>query len=499
MLDEEKTKAQLILELRHFRGIAKKLEGVGIDRDAIRPGGENDKSFQCLVEGLDAAVFILQSRRIKYINQAGVTCFGKNIDRLYAPKFWELVHPAFQSLVKSELEQIRDEKRTGLNEDVKVIHPVRGVIWLNLNLSRIQYEGHPSILGMAFDVTDRKQKEEITSILFRISNAIGLTQDLGELFQKIHLILKEVIAAPNFFLSFISDGRIKLDFPFYTNKTVFHRPLITNIQEPIGLQLNLAVIKRRTPLYYQKSDLRKLAEQGEITAEGQLPEVWLGVPLKVRGKTIGCLCVQHHNDAFFYREQDIDLMVAVSEQVALAVERKTTQEILRFLATTDSLTGLHNRRHFTDLARRELERTRRYRHGLSILMIDIDHFKSINDEYGHLIGDEVLANFAKLMKENLREVDILGRLGGEAFAVLMPMTRTATALEVAERLRHTIEKEAIPTSREPIKVTISGGVASYRKGMVDIDELIIKADQGLYTAKRKGRNRIEIMDVYTQK
>ena len=496
MLDEEKTTSQLIAELKHYRNLAKKLETIGFGEHDGGASGEADKPYRHMIDKAGAAIFLLHNQRISYINQAGIFLFGKSSCRLYASRFWELVHPAFQSLVKTEMEALRNGTAGVLQEDVKVVHPERGGLWLHLHLSALHHKGAPSLLGVAFDVTDRKQSENTTSILFRISNAISDAQDLGTLFQTIHQILKDVIAAPNFFLSFISDGRIKLDFPFYINKTAFSRPIITNIQEPVGLALNLRVIRNRAPAYHQKPDLMKMAEAGDLTPGNQLPEVWLGVPLKVRGKTIGALCVEHYKDPFFYRQQDIDLMVAVSEQVAFAVERKTTQEILRLLATTDSLTGLLNRRYFLELAQREFDRTKRYGHGLSIIMLDVDHFKATNDRYGHGAGDTVLVALANLMKKNLREVDLIGRLGGEEFAILMPMTKTATALEVGERLRYVVEMLEVVTTGDKIKITISGGVASYRKGVTHIDDIIAAADQGLNAAKQKGRNRIEIIDYY---
>ena len=177
-------------------------------------------------------------------------------------------------------------------------------------------------------------------------------------------------------------------------------------------------------------------------------------------------------------------------------ERMKAQAAAEHLAITDSLTGLFNRRHFFDLARRELIRSLRFGHPLTLVLVDIDHFKLVNDTYGHIAGDEVLVLEAGLIRASLREGDVVGRYGGEEFVILMPETGVESARLVAERLRESIASQRMDTEKGPISVTISIGIAE--SGMsgpgegLTLDALLSRTDQALYNAKKAGRNRIAV-------
>jgi diguanylate cyclase (GGDEF)-like protein/PAS domain S-box-containing protein len=171
-------------------------------------------------------------------------------------------------------------------------------------------------------------------------------------------------------------------------------------------------------------------------------------------------------------------------------ERKATEARLLELATTDGLTGLFNRRRFMELAEAELGRARRYRRPMTMLMMDIDHFKRVNDTHGHDVGDEVLRELARVSRAALREPDILGRLGGEEFGVLLPETADGPALEVAERLRRAIENTPIATAAGELRITVSIGAAASDTDGESVAGLLKRADVALYEAKQAGRNRV---------
>jgi diguanylate cyclase (GGDEF)-like protein len=163
---------------------------------------------------------------------------------------------------------------------------------------------------------------------------------------------------------------------------------------------------------------------------------------------------------------------------------------LRSLSRTDSLTGVNNRRRFLDLLGEEVERSARYGRPLSLLMIDIDHFKGVNDERGHAAGDEALRSVTgAVARSGLRAVDFLGRLGGEEFAVALPETRCSEAMCVAERIRGKVEETVVPFDGIGFRVTVSVGVTEHEGGEQP-DRLLQRADEALYDAKRSGRNRV---------
>ncbi|MGE5657702.1 MAG: diguanylate cyclase [Actinomycetota bacterium] len=171
-------------------------------------------------------------------------------------------------------------------------------------------------------------------------------------------------------------------------------------------------------------------------------------------------------------------------------EQAILTEELEKLATTDPLTGVWNRRHLFALAEREITRVHRYNRPLSLLIIDIDHFKIINDTYGHAGGDEVLAILAKTVLNCLRKADFFGRFGGEEFVAFLPETTLKTAVAAAERIRENLANIVISVDEQQIRITVSIGVASYQKEDLTIDALLQRADKALYQAKNQGRNQV---------
>lgn len=163
---------------------------------------------------------------------------------------------------------------------------------------------------------------------------------------------------------------------------------------------------------------------------------------------------------------------------------------LESLATTDPLTGINNRRAFLDIAGREIARARRFGTPLSLIMVDADHFKRVNDTYGHAVGDRVLKALANACKSQLRDVDVVARIGGEEFAILLPETALAGAANVGEKMRETCENTIVLIAGGRVRFTVSLGISALDHGIGDIETLLKRADEALYRAKQAGRNRV---------
>jgi diguanylate cyclase (GGDEF)-like protein len=190
------------------------------------------------------------------------------------------------------------------------------------------------------------------------------------------------------------------------------------------------------------------------------------------------------------RKLQVRLQEKNDQLEAEIAERKELQETLERLAITDSLTGVYNRRHFFELAEREILRSTRYKRPLSIIMLDIDHFKRVNDRHGHLVGDQILSNIAGRVRGELRVNDIMGRYGGEEFAVVLPETCSPDIIHVAERLRESIASRPFHTEKGHVRITISIGLTCLMgERQITVERLLDEADQALYEAKRRGRNR----------
>ena len=164
-------------------------------------------------------------------------------------------------------------------------------------------------------------------------------------------------------------------------------------------------------------------------------------------------------------------------------------------ATTDDLTGLYTRQYIDERLAQEIERAKRYQRPFSILMVDLDHFKQVNDTYGHSTGDLVLQIVSDILIQDLRDTDIAGRLGGEEFIIILGETQQDGAVNFAERIREEIESKHIEKDNKVIKVTASIGLACYKKSYKDqFERLIEDADKALYKAKNSGRNRVVISE-----
>jgi diguanylate cyclase (GGDEF)-like protein len=195
------------------------------------------------------------------------------------------------------------------------------------------------------------------------------------------------------------------------------------------------------------------------------------------------------------------LISVITQQHRLAQEKKDYLAIqqhqvllqqAQVLAATDPLTGLYNRRQLFTLGAYELGHARRLNKPLSVLAIDIDHFKEINDTHGHLVGDEILRAASHAFQSSLRQNDTLARIGGDEFIVLLPRTDVHEAASIAERIRLAVQSRSIQTTPLSLQVTVSVGVAPLTEDIVDLDALLLRTDEALYAAKRAGRARVHI-------
>lgn len=250
---------------------------------------------------------------------------------------------------------------------------------------------------------------------------------------------------------------------------------------------NTEVVQRQTPVV--------LGNAPEAYGEFRKPphdhiKSFLGVPFVVRGRVIGMLAIDGERRHQF-TEGHIRVASAFADQVAIAIENARLYDEVEALSLTDPLTELHNRRGIDQFGRDELKRAQRFGHALSALMVDLDRFKPVNDTHGHGVGDEVLVEVARRYRHALREVDLIGRYGGEEFAVLLPETDRAEAERVAERLRTRVAERPIATDAGELTITVSIGVAAWQpEEMTDLDALLERADRALYAAKRAGRNLV---------
>jgi diguanylate cyclase (GGDEF)-like protein len=220
---------------------------------------------------------------------------------------------------------------------------------------------------------------------------------------------------------------------------------------------------------------------------------FLAVPLIVQDRALGCMNL-YTIDRHEFVGDEIQLLLTFASQAAISIENGRLFEETRQLAITDPLTGLANHRQFYDQLSREIRRSTRYRRPLTLLMLDLDHFKAFNDRYGHLAGDQALRETADVLRQNARSVDLLARYGGEEFAIILPETDLERAAAHAERIRSAVASHVFHSQETGLvhQVTVSIGVAALTLATRKIEDLVHDADQAMYRAKAGGRNRLEL-------
>jgi len=227
-----------------------------------------------------------------------------------------------------------------------------------------------------------------------------------------------------------------------------------------------------------------------VNPAGVPPYPALYVPLHLRDNTLGALSVDNRQSQRAFTQADIGPLATLGAYAAIAIYNARLFAEVQVAAITDELTGIFNRRHVLALAEQEYQRARRFGRPLSLLMIDIDNFKRVNDTYGHAAGDQVIVEVARRLKSGVRTIDIPGRYGGEEFVLFLPETALPGAGLLGERLRRGMASTPVATVGGALTVMISIGVATTQPDLPDVATLVANADSALYNAKQAGRNRV---------
>jgi diguanylate cyclase (GGDEF)-like protein len=278
---------------------------------------------------------------------------------------------------------------------------------------------------------------------------------------------------------------------------IFYEGDVWQLIEPCSIAaapgISGAVILERRTIYLPDASLPEVHEKYQlIHRSGPPSRSYVGVPLILLDQVVGVISMQSYKP-YAYTAEQVRLLETIATQAAIAVQNARLYEQMRQMAITDTVTELFTRRHFTALGHNEVERALRYNRTLSVLMVDIDRFKKVNDTYGHSAGDQVLLSVAKICLQALRQTDIVGRWGGEEFTIVLPEADRDGAVMIAERIRRIVEETVISlTPQIGICLTVSIGVATLCPECSNLEDLVDCADRALYIAKQSGRNRVKV-------
>ena len=267
-------------------------------------------------------------------------------------------------------------------------------------------------------------------------------------------------------------------------------PRIRKMRQSTQMDYIYRAVQERQPLLVHDAQADRQPKRDDIP-ELRAAESTIIAPLLLGDEVLGAISLDSFH-RYAFRPADVDLLVSFAATATTAIQNAQLHAEVQKQAITDTLTGVYNRRGLFELGRREVERAHRFHRPLAAMLLDIDLFKNINDEHGHLTGDRVLANFSGRCFQELRQIDLLGRYGGDEFVALLPETDLESARLVAERIRSIVEKAFFAYGTSPVSVTTSVGVAEMDEKCADLESLIACADQALYAAKQSGRNCVRV-------
>ncbi len=336
------------------------------------------------------------------------------------------------------------------------------------------------------DISEPLRAERLQRALLQVAETTHRAEDTEELYPALHAIVAELMYARNFYIALWHPETGEVSYQYWVDE---HDPRPE--REPLGQGLTAQVLRTGETLLVDPEVLSGLVGQGLIELRGSISVDWLGVPLRSGGRTYGALVVQSYGEDQRYSSEDRDLLTFVSQQIAVAIERKRAEEEIRRLAFHDPLTGLPNRRLFRDRLEVALARARRHGGRVGVLHFDVDRFKTINDSMGHAIGDQMLRAVATRVAEGLRGSDAVARLGGDDFAVLVDDTADAAGIrQVGERLMSALRQPFVVDGRE-LWTTVSMGISVFPDDGATAERLLEQADVAMYRAKEKGSDAIE--------
>jgi diguanylate cyclase (GGDEF)-like protein/PAS domain S-box-containing protein len=432
-----------------------------------------------LVDPEDASILHLSPQAMKLTGYSEDELVGENLAEIFPEDLWEFVEKFFNSTLgegRAELKDVRIEKKDGSSVPIELtgyLGSLEGKEIIYLSLREV---GRRDLKGQI--------SEKTSSFLHDLTKTLPMLLDFDGMLDR--LVERLAIELPfNAFVLCLVENKELSYVVFFTSPNA-PDSFVTEINERVmGLLVDIGanIIPTQLNFSLREKDGIIPCSSGSILSQ-------MVMPIAITGEGIKAVAGLFSEKENAFSSEDYSLFSTMASGIASSYITFRSYQKIQDLSITDPLTGLFNRRKLHQELEREIKVARRYHHDLSLMMLDIDRFKALNDTFGHKTGDEILKGLSNLMRRMLREADTISRYGGEEFIVLLPNTGTEEAIGVSERLRKAVEENSIQWIDENQTITVSIGVTTY-KNDEDMDSLIKRADEALYLAKSKGRNRVE--------
>lgn len=457
------------------------------------------------------------------VNQTFCKLLGYPEHELISRSFDEFSHPedrgkhraCVQQLVAGEISSYRIKKR--------YIHKYGQILWVELHGALVRdIRGMPHYFVVEIqDITQQQQHEyerqqliqqltdaldtqeallrkssealQRTEALYAVAGTLNRTQEIPAILQTVVESAAKVLPAYRTVLITIDMVHQQVTHQLEGGPGAMHVPPLSFAELCEGL--GGVVLRTGQPVLSLNgvTDSRESKAVQQRRVRDRAGSI-LVVPIQSQGMILGTLTAINPIDGKSFTSSDMDLLLTLANHAAVAIERSTLLNELHYNATTDGLTQLLNRRTWFEQGQRIAQMAECAGTSLSVVLLDIDHFKHINDTYGHAVGDAALQAISQTIEQNVRKIDVLGRYGGEEFVILLPNTDAYTARHIAERIRKSVAKQCVVIEPHALELTISVGVATMQDKPLDITMLLMQADKALYEAKQSGRNRICVID-----
>ena len=459
---------------------------------------ESEERFRTLVENQGEGIILVDdSETIYFANRAAESILGVGEGELIDKNMRDFASKEQFEMIKRQSRLRKKGEKTSY--ELELIRPdgkkrnilMSGAPWID------KIKGYNGSLGIFSDITEQKKAIEaerdqrtLAEALRDSAAALPSTLDLDEVLDRILTIVGRVVPHEAANIMLLEGG--------------VSRVVKAHGYAERGLD---EVLKEEHPSPTDTPTMNQMFVTGKpvLVADARKWEGWkefgsslwinsyVGAPIQIKGEVIGFINLDSGQPNFF-KKSDAERLRAFADQAAIAIENARLYQGMQQLAITDELTGLYNRRGLLELGKREVQRAHRFNRSLTLIWMDVDHFKDINDAFGHEKGDEVLRKVIERCKSEVREIDIFSRYGGDEFIIILPETSLEGGEQVAGRLCELVHKVVVASFLGNIHVTASFGVASLGGTATDLNALMTRADQAMYAAKQAGRDRVVALE-----